>query len=600
MNFEIKKIRWTFPVLLFFAVFFRLINFGNGEFNTMEAENALTAVVFSQNQTMAAETNQMLYTGITSVLFRLFGTENGISRLIPVLCGIIFCFLPMINKERFSVLQRIILTFFFAFDASLIFWSKQADSLSIVLLLLGFILTSIWKNHFELAWFIAGIVLTGGIRFWPIFIPLGLFLILHYYSKGSNSFILLSKMLTNNLSKKNLILFLSSFLLTETVFFTNLMGFGSFGKGFLDSFVSESFSSFRLGFLPTLIICGVYLFIPGLFSIIRWIKDLRALTIDHKSFIIHFFYIVPLFFLIFWNGLIAMPVLSVLLVIYSTPVIEKVLLSRIYLVRENKLWIMSIPFIFFFFFLMRIIEIINIPDLSSPLVIIWKNTSTSLPVTKMTGYLVILTVSILITVLLIRIISSFIETKNLWDGVTLGFIFILLIGTFLNAWESAGLMTQKDRYCESENIERLPALAGLTIYPVREPLDKLLMTTSINTTGSEKNSTGINLIKEPLLLWNIRKYQRIQTMDSPAVSSYFDILDRPTLILAETSSDFTSQQYIGTTLQWGAKGRWDGLSLEEWFTWIIYRETKGEQSNMNFWVRTEEIFGDHVKNTEVQ
>jgi len=110
---------------LILAAALRFIQLGVTPLTNLEASQALQSLHFFNSPSVLV-TAAPISTGLTAILFSIFGSSNLAARLLPALTGVLFVLVPLFFRERLGRLTTILLMFFIAFDPFLIFLSREA------------------------------------------------------------------------------------------------------------------------------------------------------------------------------------------------------------------------------------------------------------------------------------------------------------------------------------------------------------------------------------------------------------------------------------------------------------------------------------------
>ena len=113
------------------ACVLRFAGLGGASLTLNESENALAAL----NLFGGEGAGQLLYTLPTALIFKMFGDTDFTARLFPALSGALLAVIPLLLSRKYGFRKMLLLSFLFAVDPVLLFWSKRADAVIPVLAL---------------------------------------------------------------------------------------------------------------------------------------------------------------------------------------------------------------------------------------------------------------------------------------------------------------------------------------------------------------------------------------------------------------------------------------------------------------------------------
>ena len=114
-------------LVLLLASLLRFIGLGSTPLFNLEASQALKALnIFAGLPGMI--TGSPVYTGLTGIIFELFGSSDFAARFLPAFVGVLFVLVPLFYRDRLGRITTILLMYFFALDPFLIYLSREAGS----------------------------------------------------------------------------------------------------------------------------------------------------------------------------------------------------------------------------------------------------------------------------------------------------------------------------------------------------------------------------------------------------------------------------------------------------------------------------------------
>ena len=163
----IENVLWGLVLAL--ALSIRLLNLGTIPLSDPEANWALQALSLfpgTANIEPIQPGPQPGYLAITGLLFALFGSSDGLARLLPALAGGLLCLVPYFFRDRLGRQAALIMAFGLALDPGMVAVSRlpggPMPALAFSLLALGTLAVGrvVWAGFF------LGLALLGGPAVW--------------------------------------------------------------------------------------------------------------------------------------------------------------------------------------------------------------------------------------------------------------------------------------------------------------------------------------------------------------------------------------------------------------------------------------------------
>ena len=163
-----KTHRWTIEHALYLLAFLlalgvRLLRLGATPLPDFEAGWALQALAISgQGQMQPALGPNPGYAMITGFLFYLFGSSNGLARLLPAVAGAMLVWLPLFFRREIGQTAALILAFGLALDPGLVAVSRTAGNGMPALSFSLLALAAMYRRRAMLAGLLGGLALLSG------------------------------------------------------------------------------------------------------------------------------------------------------------------------------------------------------------------------------------------------------------------------------------------------------------------------------------------------------------------------------------------------------------------------------------------------------
>lgn len=568
---ELKsKTGFVTAVIFLFALLIRLIGLGSSSLTMNEAENAMAALRLFQN----GSNSQLLYTLPTALMFKFFGSSEFSARLLPALMGSFLVLLPLLLKNRIGSSKSLLLSFLFAVDPVLLFWSKRADAVIPALMLFAAALVFLqngWNTAAVVCFLIA---LCGGERVWPVVLLTCVWAVLVHFLPGNCSFSIMQR----NFRRKDILIGLLVFGLFCGCFGIFPGGFAGFGRGFTAAF-QHGPQWLYPGPAAELIALALYCGIPLVFFVVSCFRN--------RSFFKLGFAAVALAVLILWQGIVMLPWIVSFLWVESADEILR-LLGRLSGPKDFAFYLAAclVPCAYAFFYF-RLVELFRNTNGNELIQIQINGTMQSLPLTRFQGTVLLMAASVLIIALIVKILLGFLESDSIRRGMLCGSVIALSWVLITGMWNSAGIDRVGDHPAAPHPENTANILNGAYTSYTNTALFEFLDETIAKHGDSKNTQFGLNLIvNDPMLDWYFRQYPGIKT----TVNSNTDLTGID-LILDRTDTPRNGQGYAGARLSWRGIMDWKRMSLQDWGQWLIFGDGKlTEEAPLTLWVRGDYIY----------
>ena len=482
-------------VVIVLAAALRLIGLGSSSLTMNEAENAMAALRLFQN----GETSQLLYTLPTAVLFAMFGASEFTARLLPAVTGCLLVLLPLCLKDKIGMRKALLLVFLFAFDPVLLFWSKRADAVipAITLLAAAVVLLKKNRNAAGLACFLIG--LCGGVRSWPFLIIFAVCGVLSRLIRKESSI----PALVQKIRRKDVLTGIMVFCLFCCGFGTFPGGFAGFGRGFAESFQPGPkwlYPGLKAELIALCLYCGVPMPVCAV-SAVRKRKTAELLL----SF-------AGLAALLFWQGIVTLPWIAVLLWGYAADALLQ-MLARI----KGKV---DFPFCAaacvipgaYSFFYFRFVELFKQTTGNELIQITINGTIQTIPLTRFWGTVLLMAASMIIIGLVVKILMGFLDSESVRRGILTGCVVILIWVGSTGMWNAGGFDRIGDHPAAPHLENTVNILNGAYTSYTNTALFTFLDEVIAKHGDVPNTQYGLNLIPDDAMLeWYLREHPGIQT-----------------------------------------------------------------------------------------
>ena len=548
----------------------RLIGLGSSSLTLNEAENALAALrLFG-----GGDQGRLLYTLPTALLFKMFGDQDFIARLFPAFAGIILVLLPLTLRKRFGTGKMLLLAFLFAVDPVLLFWSKRADAVIPAITLAAAAVTFMLNSRPVGAWTCFLLALSGGERSLPMLTIVIICGTLYCFILKADPRHILSRFS----GKRDLAAAVIIFLLFITAFSLFPAGISAFGTGIADSFKPAADWA-HPGIAAVVIAVLVYCGIPLLLFLRHCISSRQPAVCALVS--------AGAILLILWQGIMALPWITLSLWIGSLDMIRK-------LIKDMKgdkgfpFWLtagaVAGSFSFFYF---RLVEVFNQQNGNDLVQINWNGTVQVLPLTRVGAASLLTAASLLIILLIIKILLGFFDSDVVRRGIIWGLMVICSWGLLTNIWNVGGFDRIGDHPTAYHTENSRILLNGNYTSLTQSPLFEFLSEIAVKHGDLSKDPFGLNLITDdPLLDWELRKFNGLEK----AANVHADLTDIE-LILSDPFNSFESGGFAGTMLTYRSKTDWTDYNIQDWGKWLLFGDGKNSaETSLIIWAKGEMIY----------
>ena len=548
----------------------RLIGLGSSSLTLNEAENALSALRLFSGEGHG----EILYTLPTALLFKMFGDSDFTARLFPAAAGIILTVLPLMLRKRFGYRKMLLLSFLFAVDPVLLFWSKRADAV-IPAAALAAAAAVFFCNRKPLGfWTCLLLTLSGGSRSLPVLVVLLV---------CGSVYCIIRKVDVREIrpafsGKRVLLAAGVLFLLAITAFSVYPAGISAFFTGLIHAFGPAP--NWAHPGTAAIIIAGlVYCGIPLLLFVQNCILSRRMAFCG--------FVFVGAVLLILWQGILAFPWISMFLWI-SVSSFAVSLIASLQGRKDFAFYLTACAVVgSFSFFYFRLVEVFNQQNGSEPVRISWNGTEQLLPLTRVGASVLLTLASVLIIGLILKILLGFFDYDTVRRGILLGCIVICSWGLVTNIWNTGGFDRIGDHPAafHPENSRNL--LNGNYTAFTQTRLFELINEITIKHGDRSKEPFGLNLITDdPLLEWQLRKVKGLVMTGNP----HADLKDVE-LIISDPLSSFQSSGFVGTVQTYRAKTDWSDYNIQEWGKWLLFGDGKNSaETSLIVWAKGDMIY----------
>ncbi|HAJ36294.1 MAG TPA: hypothetical protein DCL15_11430 [Chloroflexi bacterium] len=136
--------------ILAVAAIVRFVGLGAEPLSPTESAHAWSAWLAANQVTVAnaPAPDSALYYGLHALLFWLFGSGDGLARLLPALASLATVALPWFWRDWLGRHAALVLAALFALDPWLTAWGRRAEPLALTILLALLALTALWRWNF--------------------------------------------------------------------------------------------------------------------------------------------------------------------------------------------------------------------------------------------------------------------------------------------------------------------------------------------------------------------------------------------------------------------------------------------------------------------
>lgn len=263
---DTKQNVWVL-VIIALALFVRLIGMSSMPFTADDSSLAADALAIAKNESVG-DSSLPAYTGVTGLLFYVFGSTNLVARIVPIIAGVSVVFAAYLFMKRYNNKAALILAIVLALDWFMVSMSRQINTPLIALAAL------IWGHFFYekkkliLSGLFLGIAFLGGYSFWVFVIGVLIIFLINRFSKNEEHFNFFQHPF---IEKKDWLKLVSAFLVTvvlvSTGFLLNPSGLGNIGSGLLH-FFSLFVKQYQLPFYHGFYVVLKHMFLPLITTIV--------------------------------------------------------------------------------------------------------------------------------------------------------------------------------------------------------------------------------------------------------------------------------------------------------------------------------------------
>lgn len=552
------------------ALALRLIGLGSSSLTLNEAENALSALKLFDGGSSA----QLLYTLPTALVFRMFGVSDFSARLIPALAGWLLVLIPLLMRKRIGMRRALLLSFLFAADPVLLFWSKRADAL----------VPAIFAAAASAALFIAGkgaasvfcllAALGGGSRFAPA-LPAALAIL------ANRKDLLPSREdLRGAFSRRGVTAAAAVFGLVIILFGVFPAGLSSYASGIAGCFTPAAAQEYP-GIAAVLIALGLYCGIP----LIIYIRRSMVYETGWKRPLI---LLLCMAGMLLWKGMPALAWISWMLWICVPDFIVREIFGKLAGPRNFPFYAaagaVAVSYSFFYF---RLVEVFNQQNGTAPVQITFNGTLQTLPLTRVGASALLTLVSLVILGLIVKILLGFFDSLSIRRGLLCGCLIICSWGLAQNIWNNGGFDRIGD-FPAAPHTENTPELLnGSYTGFTRTALFDVMGEIALKHGDAPNHVYGLNFITDdPLIEWALYPVKGIR-----AENNVHTDLNGIDMILTPYGDSFAENGFTGTVLSYRSTIRWDRYSIQEWGKWLLFGDgAPMEETNAALWVKGNYIF----------
>ncbi len=567
---NMKRLSFSLELGLFILAFLigaalRLARVGAIPLTNSEADLALQALNLAHGQETLLSPHP-LYLVLTAASMFLFGSGNLVARLWPALAGSLLIWVPFLYRDRLGRVPALFAAFFLAVDPAMLAISRQIGSpvfaVSLSLLAAGLL----YQRRYAWGGIVAGLALLGGPWVWQGMIILGISM---WISSGwqrkpetqepgeqvpvtsSAPAFFRSSFLSS--WRPAVIAGLAALLLAGTFFFAIPNGLTAFAAGLPAYFVTWIQSS---GVTEGTMTSGLlsYEFLPVLLG-------LAAILFSWELPVTRFF---AVWFLV---GLLvaAVPpgreVSSLVWVIPPVWGLAGILIDRVLRQSsEDRLLILG----------QALLSIVILTFLSLDLLSITGMFASGLP---QSGDWLGLAGAVILLVATTLLVAWGWSWRVAALGLLWGVMALFFVYTFAQSWDAAHLSARPETGYWSAG----PAFKDADL------LDKTIRELALTNVGArDRLEITVIGISPPSLRWALRDQQRVSFVDLLSPNSAPQVVITP-----YTQEVSLSKQYRGELFILEQEPVLNFSSPAAWFSWLVYRNTQMENSQIILWAQTD-------------
>ena len=579
-SFRLKNEGWLYWLAFLIALGFRVLQLGASPLTDSEATLALQALHIAQGKAPLLGP-QPGYILLTSVLFAIIESTNFMARFFPALVGSTLVFVPYFFREKIKPLPALILAFFFAIDPGLVALSRQASGtiLAVTFLLFAW---AMWRNQRAIpAGIFAGLALLSGPSLWSGLFALGL------------TWLFLQGMETRRTANAESRIVDPSPISTQSVQLSNI----ELRPALLSLLITLLFGGTLFFLSPN----GLSAWLSALPAYLKGWTSLSAMTPGRM--IITFFAYEPLgIFLAAVSLLRGYRTKSRRILRTSLWLGVALLLAVFYRQTSELVWAIIPLLTLAAFELARALNIyaeervevgIVVLALMILLAYIWFDISkialdqsgqlatTTLPLfgrnIQLSGapYIILLGAALII-ILCISFVAFGWSARTAWLGTTWSFVIFLGVYSLAAAWGASGLRSRNG--VELWTPDPVPTQAKLLHASVDD-------VSEFSLGHTQSQPVTIMDINSPALEWILqdREVEMVSELN-PQVA--------PPIVITPPMQDLgLPSAYRGQDFIWRQRPAWEGITINDWIRWLVFRQLPREDETIILWVRND-LFPD--------
>jgi hypothetical protein len=562
----LENVLWGLVLALALGV--RLLNLGATPLSDPEANWALQALSLFPgvyNIEPISPGSQPGYLALTGMLFAMFGSSDGLARLVPALAGGLLCLVPYFFRSRIGQQAALIMAFGLALDPGLVAISRLAGgsmlALSSTLLSLGMLASSqaVWAGFFF------GLALLGGPAVWQGILILFLTFILERILQKVGWFVIeeepsgigsLFAPLPN--WRAGLLVALGTFLLVGTLFGSFLQGLGA-ASASLPEFLRGWATPQVVTISQMLVVLLVYQPLAIIFGLIGAVR--AWLEADPTARRLSLWMLVALAISLIYPARQVSDLVWVLIPLWGLAAIE---LGRYFKAGIERWWLVLGEAALVFILLSMVW--LNLAGLSQPI-----------PDQGAFGLRIAVMIGLLLLVGLVIAMMGFGGSWTVaWQGLVLGVVAALGIFQLAGVWSSS----------------HRPSSRMYAIWnPAPQSGDNRLLMETVDdlsnwSTGMSNQIDVTIAVDAPSLRWAFRSYPRAVFIPEQQVLS---LRQSPSIVITRVTAQepSLSASYRGQDFAWWRYPGWQGAMPQPFPAWVAYRENPAVNEQVILWARAD-------------
>ena len=555
-------------IVLAFAM--RLIGLGSASLTMNEAENAMAALRLFRD----GGNSQLLYCLPTALIFRMFGASEFTARLFPAIMGCLLALLPWLLRGKIGVRKALLLSFLFAADPVLLFWSKRADAVIPAVCLFAAAIVFLLKGR-HLAFVVCILIGTcGGERAWPALIILCVCAALHLLLSKND----IRPSFLQGIGKKDILIGIAVFCLFCCAFGIFPGGFACFGRGFTTGFQPGPAWLYPGPAAELFALC-LYCLVPFLFCFAGSIRKGRFADLLIS--------LAGLAAMLLWQGIVMLPWITFLMWYGAADEILSLL-------RKLK-GPVNFPFCVaacvipgaYAFFYFRLVELFKQTNGNELIQITINGTMQTLPLTRFQGTVLLMAASVIILGLVVKILMGFTESDSARRGMLVGCVIILSWVWVTDIWNAGGFDRIGDHPAAPHLANTPNVLNGAYMSYNDSALFEFLDEIIAKHGDSSNTQYGLNLIADDAMLdWYLRDHPGIRTTANGNAD-----LTGVELILDRSDRSYAAEGFVNARVNWRGTMDWRRFTVQDWGKWLIFGDgSPVEDVPIKLWVKTGYIY----------